>query len=573
MLTVQDVISKSWFRQNAYRLKFCYTLWCDSSSPIVKNIPKTDHKSYLKARFGYGIPGESYLAVEAFDNDSVEPVVCERYGGSGLGSNFGGGRAANLNGYQLKGLGPTAMVGKYTEKLHSYGGLDAEKAVLEVVFSKVLNRVLPLGSVSCHGLLFTGRNTAIIGNARCWGVILIRDTCLRPGHLLPAEAFFPQDRFRSQLISEKWRLKHLFNQLSKLFSPEQFCAWLLNYLNSAALQFGFARSLRISNGTITASNIAIDGRWLDLPVCSFVSSGINHHIWSEFFNEHSLALQCGLDVAYFYQKYTGIQLNLHPFNEEYSRRFAEGFSRGIAFVLALEDHFDILEQSDSWTVVVDIFFSEIHKNNTISPYRPLPIFNDSVYRLIDAFYLSHHNGHAAQQILFELGLGEGSVKRFTISANRLQKYFCNLVCQNDSSSLLFLIGFRSIKRAHLSGIFFLSIIGDRVDHLCAHGQPDDIGIFIDQYCEAINWIYDDSTELVTLFKDANIQISVGSDERVYLAGDPTNFSLSEIQRLVTSIAPTHFLGLSLNYYWDSIVMLSAYYESKHESMKTQESKE
>ena len=55
----------------------------------------------------------------------------------------------------------------------------------------------------------------------------------------------------------------------ELGSPQEFIKILLTFLARSANQFSFSAAMRISHNTLSPSNLALDGRWLDLPVASF----------------------------------------------------------------------------------------------------------------------------------------------------------------------------------------------------------------------------------------------------------------------------------------------------------------
>ena len=48
------------------------------------------------------------------------------------------------------------MVGQSDDYEHTYGGLDARKAIAEAIYSSVLNEILPHGTVKVHRLIYLG---------------------------------------------------------------------------------------------------------------------------------------------------------------------------------------------------------------------------------------------------------------------------------------------------------------------------------------------------------------------------------------------------------------------------------
>lgn len=457
---------------------------------------------------------------------------------------------------QLKRIGPTIMVGKQTDREHSYCGLDAEKAIIETVYSKVLGQLLPAGTVNCHGLY----KSALTDSGRCWGVILARDPCLRPGHLIPADTFDPKDEYRSLLVNEKIRIKRLYQRLHDHFrQDDNFLAWIKTYFKHAAMQFGVARAMRISHSTISASNIGLDGRWLDLPVCSFVSSGVNHHIFTEFFQEHELALRWGMEIVYYYNKYTRSTFNINELTENYHRQFGRSFSQGIAYMLAIEQHPITQTDSEPWRLIVAYFNQIIHYTKDISPFRPLPNSMDRAYILSEVFYLAAINTKKARHQLMAIDFTGEAADHFLEAAKQLSLILYRK--HEDQGSDFLLRGIQSIKRNRLSGCYFLTLLGARARELCENGEPENIGSFIDSYLMASSWIYEPLGKQATIFQTPEITIMidakfrytltvVGSHSRVFKTLRDLIVYLSQWGRDLDEL-----LGLKLDDYIHAIVEL------------------
>jgi hypothetical protein len=83
-------------------------------------------------------------------------AVADRYGGAGIGRNGGSGRNALVNGFLVKGVGRTPLVGQSTPLSHASGGAYLEECVREAIFSEVVSHDFPYGAVPALGILGTG---------------------------------------------------------------------------------------------------------------------------------------------------------------------------------------------------------------------------------------------------------------------------------------------------------------------------------------------------------------------------------------------------------------------------------
>src|SRR5690606_31109938 len=116
-------------------------------------------------------------------------MFAERYGGFGLGTNGGGARVANINDAQIKGIGANALAGQGAPKSHSYGGLDIQSAVKEIIYSRLLNKISPIGAQAIQGLILLDEVSALHNGKKAPSVLMVREPVARPGHFLPCANF------------------------------------------------------------------------------------------------------------------------------------------------------------------------------------------------------------------------------------------------------------------------------------------------------------------------------------------------------------------------------------------------
>src|SRR5512138_1227895 len=70
-----------------------------------------DRHELFSEQFSYVVPNAKCFDALSFSNSESRHMTAERYGGLGVGENGGAGRCGNFGAYQVKGVGPTPLVG------------------------------------------------------------------------------------------------------------------------------------------------------------------------------------------------------------------------------------------------------------------------------------------------------------------------------------------------------------------------------------------------------------------------------------------------------------------------------
>lgn len=269
----------------------------------------------------------------------------ERYGGDGISTNGGGGRCGFDGVFHSKGLGPNQLVGdrprdRYGNS-HANGFLSLDVAIYESIWSEIINIALPYGAV---------RTVAVI-NLECDFEepditlprgLLIRMPAVRPAHFIRALYF--KEKKLDALSEDAKRVKLAIQKLvdflpeSNLASPaktlDENLAYRLSELASRyAKQFAAARAKRIFHQSISASNITLDGAWMDLAG----STVFSNDMWWEGFNikhflmEYEPATDSIREICFYLYKYQMVtmensnklaSLALATFNREYVKNLS-----------------------------------------------------------------------------------------------------------------------------------------------------------------------------------------------------------------------------------------------------------
>lgn len=299
----------------------------------------TDEQEFLR-KFAVGIPG--CVTFEKIDFDKSSTVECnaERYGGVGIGTNGGGVRCAVIGDFVVKGIGQNPLVGSDTDIHHTYGGFKANYAVHETIYSGLLCKLLPIGTVPVIGTILTGSQAAFVkGLERGWGGLIVRERAARPASLLRAGWFKPD--CCSSMMSDVVRVRNVNRVLMQLLeNSEAASVFFTEFLENCAKQFACARAFRLTHGALTPSNLSLDGRWMDLTNTSFTSSGENiaggNRKTPSFYEELDAPLVIAREMLDTFEKYTGTSLNFRRLATGYRRALSKNLGKEIARVFGID---------------------------------------------------------------------------------------------------------------------------------------------------------------------------------------------------------------------------------------------
>jgi len=228
-------------------------------------------------KYAYCVPilGESE---SAYASEQVT-LYAERYGGAGLGRNGGGARCGNLENVQIKGSGRNQLVGQASDYWHTYGGESISGSIRDALWGEICHNVLPHKSARIFHIIETGTSVLKFDDAqRTNRSLTLRETTLRPAHFIRALRFRRSDELRHNLISDSARtgnavqiIQHSLTRFNPCFEKLDLSDCLESMFKRFADQAAAARAKRIVHGAITASNICVDGSWVDFGTISTVS--------------------------------------------------------------------------------------------------------------------------------------------------------------------------------------------------------------------------------------------------------------------------------------------------------------
>ena len=222
----------------------------------------------------------SELETEADFLPISKVFYAERYGGPGISYNGGGARCGGDEYFDLKGIGKTPLAGTDSQFWHSHGGMALIHAIPEVIWGEVLHCALPFGAVRSAALVLTG--------TKCWlkdlsgkkvrasRALVVREKSIRPAHFERAVFFRPASGLN--LLSETERMMKavanlpLFLPMPEMIASDDLASMtredrlhlgLVEMACRFAIQSAAAKAKRLMHGAISASNICLDGKWID----------------------------------------------------------------------------------------------------------------------------------------------------------------------------------------------------------------------------------------------------------------------------------------------------------------------
>lgn len=505
--------SQAFIKFKASWMKFSRTIWINDEYDSTSSHSWT--KESVKETFAYGIPNETCFPREMFELDRERLLLADRYGGRGIGTNGGGGRIGIIGDCQIKGVGQNPLVGNRDNQWHSYGGQSLINAVLEAINSTVFGHILPLGTIKCLGIIFTGTDTAYMPSGgwddeRGPGALLIRELCMRPAHFLRAPGFQMQEEYRDELLDDVERVRCLNKQLRNVMGDhENVVQFLATFLSNCADQFVFARIFGIHHGVLSPSNISLDGRWIDLTNISFVGSGINFtedHELVTFYDEMHVVLQYINEFVHTYAKYNHIDFDIRPLEEYYHREVDACFVYYAAtlFGLAAKNAEDI-KPDDPYITLVSGLKKVLSTNPAYVVASPVGFHSDGpTVMFVERMFRGLGNEGPSDDDLCK------SFHQTVLSAYRSSNVDFSF------SSFVVLSAIKSLKKAYFSSFFTRGRIVAQLLRLVKEEDPEFFAGYIDGYTVVAKWMFQgESCAEEVLFKSERVNLSYAANDKTY----------------------------------------------------------
>lgn len=469
-------------------------------------------------RFAYGIPSDCCFSGVAFQLDRTVTLKADRYGGKGIGTNGGGARTGVVDTFQVKGIGRNPLVGECDQLWHSYGGQSLLDAVLEAINSVVYGFILPIGTIPCRAVIYTGSESAYLptgdwGNERGPGALLVRDLCVRPAHFIRAWYFQPLEEHKAKLLDDVQRTSEAISFMHTTAGGlDKMILMLGELLSACANQMSFARVFRIQHAVLSSSNLAMDGRWLDLTNIGFIPSGSNcasDPSGIPFLNELLCPLYVLDELVRSHEECGGKALNRKPFESYYFEQLkAHGFNH-IARLLGLPDEcVDRVSTTKSFIRLQRAVDREISTPCDVIIGSAVDFgLPDSVALLVEKLFIS-----VADPMVLDSDLRDAFV----------EVLHAGYRCTSTSVSFnAFVTGAAvdALRKSHFCWIFTRSRLVPRLTDLVRSKDPMFFGQYINRHEAAAKWIFSRGGGKVDIFKGEIIQIYYHLNSEKYFTID------------------------------------------------------
>lgn len=272
----------SFVRYSAYKIKNPVIVWLNESYIEDYGICNKKAEKLILDNFAYVSRG--YIDDIELNLDDKKIFLADRYGSTGDAGN-GGSARCGLNGHlQIKGNGVNPLVAINVDKGHSSGKLPLSEAVGEAIWSEICHKELPFGALRIIAIIRTHQT---ITCANTFGdiveqpcAIIIREVATRPAHYEPAINFWPKSEFRylrdetHQYVEESIKILEN-NECYRTGTDTPIYDVVEKFVIRFATQVAVSRVKGIPHGSLTSSNIALDGRFLDLGTMSSIGDFSN----------------------------------------------------------------------------------------------------------------------------------------------------------------------------------------------------------------------------------------------------------------------------------------------------------
>lgn len=218
---------------------------------------------WLLAEFAYVVPRPE-------DDDRhvsaiTKQFTADRYGETATAYHGGSGRAGSDQGYQVKGIGRTPLVGDDADWNHAHGCAWMEEAIREAVYSEIFAAEFPVGAVRTVAIIDTHLHAELVpGQLGERRALIVREDVIRLAHFQRAPHFFRAGHYRSDQLADAARVRDAARWLATQGADDQGVPLPLGRLcRRVADQMAFGDVFRLTHGGFLSSNVAMDGSLLD----------------------------------------------------------------------------------------------------------------------------------------------------------------------------------------------------------------------------------------------------------------------------------------------------------------------
>jgi len=260
---------------DAFKLSGTELVWFNRSLLDEYGISGSDkviETTFLK---NYSYISKGYTDKKRIQIHDKKSFFADQYGSRHEVCN-GGSARCGLNGlFQIKGIGRNPLIAQNISESHSHGKLFIDEAISEAIWGEICHRHLPYGAVRTLAIIKTNvmqefGYLADTPKKHC--ALAIREISVRPAHFERCTFFWPADEYSFLRDNDAKRVRQAIPYLELVSRKlsDGIEGYLEALIQRLAEQIAVSRIKGIPHGSLTSSNISIDGRFLDFGTITAV---------------------------------------------------------------------------------------------------------------------------------------------------------------------------------------------------------------------------------------------------------------------------------------------------------------
>lgn len=238
-----------------------------------------DIERYILSNYSY--VAKNYTSKNGTIEHCRKIFFADRYGSRHEVCNGGSARCGFDGNFQVKGIGITPLLAQNMSKSHSNGKLFLEEAISEAVWGEICHKHLPYGAIRTLAIIKTNVHeefSYLDEKPLKPCALAIREFAIRPAHFERATFFWPQSKYISIRDDDAIRVSESIDYLprileisnTEIMTEKEFFDCLEIITFRIARQVAYSRVKGIPHGSLTSSNISVDGRFLDFGTITAV---------------------------------------------------------------------------------------------------------------------------------------------------------------------------------------------------------------------------------------------------------------------------------------------------------------
>ncbi len=315
----QQLPVRSFVGFDVYKIKHAQLVWLNEDLLGTLEVTQEQAEQDILKHYAYVTPDYGEYANLNLGDRKV--FLADRYGSRYQACNGGSARCGINGSFQIKGIGANPLVSANIDHNHAHGKLCLAEAVNEAIWGEICHRHLPYGAVRTLAIIKTGETIDTdygLGHRHPQRAALaIRQLAIRPAHFERATFFWPQPAYMALRDDDYLRVQESIACLGAAFEVTEedrqriggslpYSA-LITFVEKIARQIGMSRVIGIPHGSLTSSNIAIDGRFLDFGTISAVPDFANYILAAgqgAIWDDHYLISEWIRHLCFFINKYS-----------------------------------------------------------------------------------------------------------------------------------------------------------------------------------------------------------------------------------------------------------------------------